>query len=34
LQLGLYPFVLGDMAKLLIAAGALPAVWKLLGPRR
>ena len=33
LQLGLYPFVLGDVAKLLIAAGALPAVWKLLGPR-
>jgi biotin transport system substrate-specific component len=34
LQLGLYPFVLGDVAKLLIAAGALPAGWKLLGPRR
>jgi biotin transport system substrate-specific component len=31
LQLGLYPFVIGDLLKLLIAAGALPAAWKLLG---
>ena len=34
LQLGLYPFVLGDVVKLLVAAGALPAAWKLVGPRR
>jgi biotin transport system substrate-specific component len=29
LQDGLYPFVIGDVAKLLIAAGCLPALWKL-----
>jgi biotin transport system substrate-specific component len=31
LDFGLYPFVIGDLLKLLIAAGALPAAWKLLG---
>lgn len=31
LELGLYPFVVGDTIKLLIAAGALPAAWRLLG---
>jgi len=31
LELGLYPFVLGDVLKLLIAAGALPAAWRLTG---
>jgi biotin transport system substrate-specific component len=29
LELGLYPFVIGDTLKLLLAAGVLPAVWKL-----
>lgn len=29
LALGLYPFVIGDTMKLLVAAGVLPAVWKL-----
>ncbi|MEA2507218.1 MAG: biotin transport system substrate-specific component [Actinomycetota bacterium] len=31
LQDGLYPFVLADVAKLLLAAGCLPALWKVLG---
>lgn len=31
LELGLYPFVLGELLKLLIAAGVLPAAWRLLG---
>jgi biotin transport system substrate-specific component len=31
LELGLYPFVLGDTLKLLLAAGLLPAVWRLAG---
>jgi biotin transport system substrate-specific component len=30
LELGLYPFVVGDTLKLLIAAGLLPAAWRLL----
>jgi biotin transport system substrate-specific component len=34
LRAGLYPFVVGDAIKLLIAAGALPAVWRLLGRSR
>ena len=29
-EYGLYPFVIGDLIKLLIAAGLLPAAWKLL----
>ena len=29
LELGLYPFVIGDTVKLLVAAGVLPIVWKL-----
>jgi biotin transport system substrate-specific component len=35
-SLGLYPFVVGDTIKLLIAAGLLPAAWHLLdwGRRR
>lgn len=33
LELGLYPFVLGDLLKLLIAAAALPAAWRLV-PKR
>jgi len=31
LQWGLTPFVFGDIAKLVLAALALPAVWKILG---
>jgi biotin transport system substrate-specific component len=30
LQFGLYPFVIGDTFKLLIAAGLLPGAWRLL----
>jgi biotin transport system substrate-specific component len=30
LQLGLYPFVIGDTLKLLLAAGLLPLAWKLV----
>lgn len=33
LEFGLYPFVIGDVLKLLIAGVALPAAWKLV-PRR
>lgn len=33
LELGLYPFVIGDTLKLLIAAGLLPAAWRLTGSR-
>jgi biotin transport system substrate-specific component len=31
LQAGLYPFVLGAACKLLLGAGVLPGVWKLVG---
>lgn len=30
LELGLYPFVIGDALKLLAAAGLLPAAWRLV----
>lgn len=30
LELGLYPFVVGDLLKLLVAAGLLPAAWRLV----
>jgi biotin transport system substrate-specific component len=30
LELGLYPYVVGDTLKLLVAAGLLPAAWRLL----
>jgi len=30
LQLGLYPFVIGDLLKVLLAAGAFPLLWRLL----
>ncbi|HZA60787.1 MAG TPA: biotin transporter BioY [Actinomycetota bacterium] len=33
LQAGLYPFVIGDVLKLLIAAGVLPTAWRLVGKR-
>lgn len=32
LELGLYPFVLGELVKLLVAAGILPVAWKLSTP--
>jgi biotin transport system substrate-specific component len=31
LQLGLYPFVIGDLIKVGLASAALPAAWKLVG---
>ena len=39
LELGLYPFIVGDLIKLYLAAALLPSAWKLLGkigrgPRR
>ncbi len=33
LQWGMTPFLLGDLAKLLIAAALMPALWKLLSKR-
>ena len=30
LEFGLYPFVIGDILKLLVAAGLLPAAWAAL----
>jgi biotin transport system substrate-specific component len=33
-ELGVYPFVIGDLLKLLLAAGLLPAAWKLVGRER
>jgi biotin transport system substrate-specific component len=32
LELGLYPFVIGELVKLLVAAGILPVAWKLSAP--
>jgi biotin transport system substrate-specific component len=32
-ELGLYPFVVGDLLKLLVAAGLLPLGWRLAGRR-
>jgi biotin transporter BioY len=34
LALGLYPFIIGDLIKVLIAAALLPAGWKLLSRSR
>jgi biotin transport system substrate-specific component len=31
LELGLYPFIVGDAIKLFLAAGALPVAWRLVG---
>jgi len=31
LEYGLYPFVIGDAVKLMLAAGSLPGAWRLLG---
>lgn len=33
LEFGMYPFVIGDVLKLLIAGLALPAAWKIAGPK-
>jgi biotin transport system substrate-specific component len=30
LSFGLYPFIVGDTLKLLVAAGLLPVAWRLL----
>lgn len=34
MELGLYPFVVGDLLKVLIAAGLLPAAWHLIPRER
>lgn len=34
LALGFYPFVVGDMVKLYLAAALLPSAWRLVGERR
>jgi biotin transport system substrate-specific component len=34
LELGLYPFVIGDLLKLYLAAALLPAAWKIVDSRR
>ncbi|HEV2757140.1 MAG TPA: biotin transporter BioY [Actinomycetota bacterium] len=31
LEAGLYPFVIGEVLKIMIAAGLLPAAWRLVG---
>jgi biotin transport system substrate-specific component len=31
LELGLYPFIVGDAIKLFLAAGALPLAWRAIG---
>lgn len=34
MELGLYPFVVGDIMKVLLAAGAFPLMWKILKRER
>ncbi len=34
LTLGLYPFIIGDLLKIALAAALLPTGWKVLGKRR
>jgi biotin transport system substrate-specific component len=34
LVFGLYPFIVGDLIKLYIAAVALPGAWALIGRKR
>ncbi len=34
MELGLYPFVVGDILKILLAAGAFPLMWRLLKRER
>jgi biotin transport system substrate-specific component len=31
LAAGFYPFVLADLAKLLVASGVMPALWTVIG---
>jgi len=33
LNLGFTPFIVGDVLKLLLAAGVMPAVWRFIGAR-
>jgi biotin transport system substrate-specific component len=33
LNLGFTPFIVGDLLKVLLAAGVMPAVWRLIGAR-
>jgi biotin transport system substrate-specific component len=33
LEFGMYPFIIGDVLKLLIAGAALPAAWRVVGPK-
>jgi biotin transporter BioY len=33
LRAGLYPFVLKDIYKILVAAAVMPAIWRLIGRR-
>jgi hypothetical protein len=33
LATGFFPFVAADLAKLAVAAGALPALWWMVGAR-
>lgn len=33
LRAGVYPFIAADLAKLLLAAGVLPGLWRLVGRR-
>jgi len=33
LRTGFYPFVLGDVVKILLGATVLPGIWKLVGRR-
>jgi len=33
LATGLYPFIIPDVIKLLVAAGLVPALWRLVGRR-
>jgi biotin transport system substrate-specific component len=33
LQWGMTPFLLGDLAKLIVAALLMPSIWKLLSKR-
>ena len=34
LVFGLYPFIVGDLIKLYVAAIALPGAWAIIGQRR
>jgi biotin transport system substrate-specific component len=34
LDFGLYPFLIGDLLKMALAAAALPTAWRLVGARR